>query len=193
MPDPDKKTDTPAPAAGTTATQTAAETIERVKYDELAGRYGSTLQKLEALEKAAKEKDAATLAEQGKYKELAERQKAELEALAGVKTQADESTAAVAKLLREQADGIDKVIADAIIDNPTYTLDQKIEKIKAVKSAVKQPAKSSPASATPGIAGFKSPEELFEKIKGDMTAQVALSVDDPELFKAFRKWRTGTA
>jgi hypothetical protein len=192
MPDP-VKTETPAAAAGTTATQTAADTVERAKYDEVAGRLGSALQKLDALEKAAAAKDEAALAEQGKWKELAERQKVELDTLAVVKARADESTAVIAKLIREQADGVDKVIADAIIDNPTYTLDEKVEKIKAVKKAVKQPAASSPASETPGLAGFKSPEELFAKIKDDMSAQIALGVDNPNLYKEFRKWRASPA
>jgi len=192
MPDATQTTGAEGTAAGTTATATQADTIDKKKYDELAGRYGSTLQKLEALEKAQKELADKSLAEKGQYKEIAEKQKIELDALVGVKAKADEQEKVIAKLLQDHAEGVDKIVADAIIDNPKYSLDEKIEKIKAVKTG-KRESTNSPASETPGVAGYKNPEELFAKIKSDMGAQVALSVDNPKLFDQFKKWRTATA
>lgn len=147
------------------------------------------LRAIEEREKAAAEK---RMTENEEWKKLAEQRKAELDELQSFKAKASEQDAVISKLLKDSAAGLDDDVADAILSNPIYKIEEKIEKINAIKSKLNI-KKESPASDTPSFATGGSQEEFFKKLldnsKHNSNELVDLSIENKPLFNAFIEWR----
>jgi hypothetical protein len=193
MPDPNVETPAANPPVDGSATDAEAilkslnMTPEQVKS--LAGRLGNTMQELEALKKAQVEAEEKKLAETNQYKELADRKTKEVEALTAKAKRADELETVTSKLLKAQAEGLDATVADAIITNGNYTLEEKIEKISALKKAA--PQKNAPASEPPSFDGYATPDDFFKAIESDIKRQAELAVTNPTAFEKFTLWKKG--
>lgn len=176
--------------AGTTAAANSESKVDKTAYDQMAGRLGSAMQELEALKKAQAEADDKKLAETNQFKELAEKKAKEVEALKVKANRADELETVTSKLLKAQAEGLDETIADAIITNSNYTLDEKIEKISALKKNASS-FKPAPASEPPSMDGYATPDEFFKAIEKDIKRQSELAVNNPTMFDKFISWKKG--